>query len=76
MVDFGGKISMVSNLKASFFRFINSFDITSYQSILIVHIKPLLETSIEWLAKINRSLGNKYEIPVLVGKLVDVSTKE
>ena len=70
------KVKKISNLKASVMKFVNAYDTTSYQSRLIIHLKPLLETSVEWLGRMNKSYGNRYEIPVLEGKIVDLETKE
>ena len=57
-------------------KFINSYDTTSYQSKLITHIKALLETSSEWLQKMDRGQDTKYELPVLDGKIMNLETKD
>ena len=68
------KIRHSSNIKSSVIKFVNSYDTTIYQSRL-THMEPLVETSMEKLGKINRSQGNKYEIAVLNGNIVDLETK-
>ena len=70
------KITKIARLKASVIKFINTYDTTTYQSKLITHIKALLETSSEWVQKMDRSQEKMYEIPVLDGKIMDLETKE
>ena len=70
------KIKSLARTKVPVMKFIVSYDTTTFQSKIITHIKALLETSSEWVKSMNRSKENKYEIPVLDGKILDLETKK
>ena len=69
------KIKNLDNTQACLTKFLKSYDTTQYLTTVITHLKPLLETSVEWVQKLNRSECDKYEIPVLKGFIFNVETK-
>ena len=69
------KIKNLVNIKACLAKFLKSYDTTQYLTSVITHLKPLLETSVEWVQKLNRSECDNYDIPVLNGFIFNLETK-
>ena len=69
------KIKNLDNVKACLTKFLKSYDTTQYLTSVITHFKPLVETSVEWVQKLNISECNKYKIPLHDGFIFNLETK-